>query len=413
MFEFKKQRWKILAIVVGLILLASLSFFTVQMVLLLTSNRGSARVDTINIEKDEDFIKCGFPGSGTFQDPFRIENIELGTYETILRERYKLIAIRNTTVHVLIQNCTFIGCEFGIYIDSVKEGFIDIRNNTFIGREFQQSDLIFDGSISIKTTESENISITDNSFMGEIKPAIEIYKSSNLIISKNKIMLNYGGVAVGFIDSSNIILDNNIVTPDSSSPTTYRGGFYFKSSQNCSIENNVIKDATLDFRSCNNLELRNNTLVSEIEEFTLLSFFLAINVEITLNDFLGSEHYGISADSISNLIISNNTFDVGTRGLKLYNVQNTIIIYNSFYNSSDYALWIDVDSSNATVYHNNFFYNNLAGDSQCYNEDTTSTWYNIVLSEGNYWSDIGSNSTYSIAGSAGSTDLYPLATPVT
>ena len=412
MFEFMKQKWKILAIVIGLLLLAGLSYFIIQMVFLLNPFPGSVRVDTIFIEKDEDFIEQDFPGSGTHQDPFRIENIQLGTYEYLHKERYKLIAIRNTTVHVLIQNCTFIGCEFGVYIDSVKEGFINIRNNTFIGREFQQFDQIFAGSISIKTTESENISITDNSFMGEIKPAIEIYKSSDLIISKNKIMINYKGAAVGSTNSSNIILDSNIITPDSSSPTRYCEGIYFMFSQNCSIENNIVREVSIYFRSCNNLELRNNTLVSEIEGFSLLSFFLAINVEITQNDFLGREHEGIVAESISNLTISNNTFDVGIRGLNLYDVQHTIIIYNSFYNSSDYAIWINVYSFNATIFHNNFFDNNLAGDSQCYNEDTESKWYNMVLSEGNYWNDLGSNLTYSIDGPAGSVDLYPLANPV-
>ncbi len=203
-----------------------------------------------------------------------------------------------------------------------------------------------------------------------------------------------------------------MIRPNSNSPTTYCLGINILFSQNCSIENNIVREVSIYFRSCNNLELRNNTLVSEIEGFTLLTFFLAINVEITQNDFLGSEHDGISAASTSNLTISNNTFDVGIRCLNLYDVQHTIIIYNSFYNSLDYAIWINVYSFNATIYHNNFFDNNLAGDSQCYNEDTESIWYNMVLSEGNYWNDLGSNSTYSIDGPAGSVDLYPLINPI-
>ena len=212
--------------------------------------------------------------------------------------------------------------------------------------------------------------------------------------------------------SSNIVLDSNIITHDSNTPTTYREGIYFTYSQNCSFRNNLIRDAEFGFHGCTDLELRNNTLMSEIEEFTLLRFYEAINVELTQNVFLGSEHWGIGITSISNLIIYNNTFDVGVRGLSLYNVQYTLISYNSFYNSSGYAIWIDADSSYTTVYHNNFFYNNLDGASQCFSEDTESIWYNIVISEGNYWSNLGLNSTYEIDGSAGSVDLYPLSNPI-
>jgi hypothetical protein len=407
-----KLVWKIL--IVASFVLVILSSIFIRWIILLNPHRGSTRVDTIVINEDEDFNKYGFPGSGTIQDPFRIENIELGTYEYVLREKYNLIEIRSTSVHILIQNCTFIGCVSGVYIDSIKKGSINIVNNTFIGTEFRVLDMVSSGCISIRTKHiSTNTSIADNIFKGKIAPAIEIYESSNIIISKNTIMLEDDTAAIGVYYSLDIVINSNIVSPTSSSPNLDFEGLYFLYSQNCSVENNIIRNTNIEVLHCDNLEFLNNTFISEIEEFTLLGFGISSNIEITQNVFLGNMHYGIGAGSGSNLIVNNNTFDVGINALGLFNFQYALISYNSFYNGSDYAINIDSDSSNAVIYHNNFFFNNLSGDSQCYDDNAGNIWYNVVLSEGNYWNNLGSNTTYAIAGSAGSVDLYPLSEPIT
>ena len=412
MFKSMKPKWKILTIAIGLLILGGLSYSIVILVSLLNPFPGSVKVDTILIENDEDLIEYDFPGTGTDQEPYRIEDIQLGTHENLQKEVYRLITIKHTTVHIIVQNCTFVGCEIGVFIESVKEGSVTIRNNTFIGMEFQVWDMVFGGSKLIKTVDSENIIITNNNFRGMTLPAIEILKSSNITISKNEILFDEEGQGVGVIESQNIILDANSVALNSSLPTTNNAGIYLKDSQNCLITNNLINNVSNNFLGCYNIEIRNNSLTSEVEVFNLLWFGLTSNVDITHNTFLSDEQYGLSAGNGMNFIISNNTFKGGTKGASFFNIEYSLISYNTFHNCTDYAIWIDVGSFDVTIYHNNFFFNNPDGDSQCYNEDPDSIWYNIVISEGNYWSDLGTNSTYTISGIAGSVDLYPLSNPV-
>ena len=52
--------------------------------------------------------------------------------------------------------------------------------------------------------------------------------------------------------------------------------------------------------------------------------------------------------------------------------------------------------------------NNQSGISQAYDSGNNNTWYDVVLLEGNYWSDLDSNCTYEIAGQADAMDPYPL-----
>ncbi len=407
-----KSEWIILIVVFALIITFLTFTFLIMPAIFLNPHRGSTKVYTITIENNEDFEDYGFQGTGTYQNPYRIENIELGTYEFKLRDYYTLLTIRNTTAHVLISNNTFIGCKIGIHLDYVKEGSILVQNNTFLGREFLVSDMIFSGSISIKSSESNNISIVENSFKGELIPAIYISKSSDLIISKNKFVFDNPGSAISSINSSNILLDGNILTPSSNSSISDHLGFYFRLSLNFSIKNNVIDDGYIHIQNSDDFMLQNNTLKTKVEEIFLLYISSANNVNISQNIFTANESYGLVVSNISNLKINNNTFNVRLRGLGIYGVQNSIICYNSFFNSSSYAIWNDIDSLNTTIYHNNFFDNNSNGDSQCYNEDTETIWYNVILSEGNYWNDLGINSTYEIDGSAGSVDLYPLSSSI-
>lgn len=412
MLLFWKTKWKIMTAVLTLVVVGVLIFFMVKMYYLMNPFPGSVRVDTILIEKDEDFLEYDFPGTGNPQDPFRLENLQLGTYKNLLKGLYKLIEIRNTNVHIVIQNCIFIGSQNGIFIIDVNEGSITIKNNTFIGKEFQVGDMVFSGSNSLSVINSTNIVITENRFEGEIQPAINVEISSDVIVSNNEILLRYESSAIRFYNASDFILDSNIITPESDSSITDNEGLHFSYSENFTVVNNIIREAGSEFHDCNDLEFQNNTLEFKIGKIEMLLFYSTENVKISDNIFLGTDHYGIIVSSMLNLIITNNKFEAGSRGIYLYDAKYTLISYNSFYSISEYAIWVYEDSSNVTVYHNNFFNNNPQGYSQCYNEDTDSIWYNIVIGEGNYWSNLEGNSTYTIAGPADSVDLYPLADPI-
>ena len=82
-----------------------------------------------------------------------------------------------------------------------------------------------------------------------------------------------------------------------------------------------------------------------------------------------------------------------------------LITYNNLINNTEYGIFVETD--NNEFYNNTFIDNNLGGTSQAYDEGTGNNWYDTSTNTGNYWSEWSSGS-YSIDGSAGSVDLYPL-----
>ena len=79
----------------------------------------------ISINDDEDFLNYNLTGLGTKEDPYIIENIVLDE-----EEYNNAIAIRDTTKHFEIRNCTLRGWWHCIFIDNVSEGTANIYNNT-------------------------------------------------------------------------------------------------------------------------------------------------------------------------------------------------------------------------------------------------------------------------------------------
>ncbi|GAG80595.1 unnamed protein product, partial [marine sediment metagenome] len=88
----------------------------------------------IEIDSDADFESQGWPGSGTEEDPYRIENL----YMMSLASFSRCIIIEDTSVYFIIQNCTFTGEDIadhsGITMWNVTNG--QILNNTFTHCKF-------------------------------------------------------------------------------------------------------------------------------------------------------------------------------------------------------------------------------------------------------------------------------------
>ena len=62
----------------------------------------------------------------------------------------------------------------------------------------------------------------------------------------------------------------------------------------------------------------------------------------------------------------------------------------------------------------NSLFNNYVQNStsQAYDDGVNNVWYAPLVFIGNFWSNLGLNLTYEIAGSAGAVDFYPLSTPI-
>ena len=78
----------------------------------------------INILSDQNLTDYGFPGIGTLEDPYRIENYRIYT------SKHTAINIYNTTKYITIQNCTIKASHTGLYVSHVGSGTVKIQNNT-------------------------------------------------------------------------------------------------------------------------------------------------------------------------------------------------------------------------------------------------------------------------------------------
>jgi len=92
----------------------------------------------------------------------------------------------------------------------------------------------------------------------------------------------------------------------------------------------------------------------------------------------------VSADhvKISGFTIEYGSYGIGSYGIEIYNSSNSIIIENIIKDNNGYGIYIDNQSKDNVIYHNNF--NNIqnANDS-----GTDNIWDDGYPSGGNYWSD--------------------------
>ncbi|MHA1346622.1 MAG: right-handed parallel beta-helix repeat-containing protein [Candidatus Heimdallarchaeaceae archaeon] len=131
---------------------------------------------------------------------------------------------------------------------------------------------------------------------------------------------------------------------------------------------------------------------------------------ITHNNCSNNGGTGIDIEYSEDLIISNNYLKNNFFGMLVTGSGGSLITNNSFDTSTSYGLSMTLSTGLNKIYHNEFKDNNLAGTTIQALDNAGDQWYDEVLEEGNWWSDWSgaSSSSYTVDGSAGSEDLYPL-----
>ncbi|MEE9409944.1 MAG: right-handed parallel beta-helix repeat-containing protein [Candidatus Heimdallarchaeota archaeon] len=350
----------------------------------------------IEIESDKDFKRNKFPGNGSIDNPYIIENF------TISNALKRAISVQNTESYFIIRNCSFSYNLFnGIYLDGIKTGTAKIYNNVIIGHS----------RAGIQIINSDQIEIYDNIYIDN-KHGIWLNNSDGCIIENNIIYTirpadRYGNRKTGIrIDESN---DVEII-----------GNYFERLAYGISVlngENCLISDNILETLTHVDIELINSTLC-QIEnnissENNLYFISLIDSNEISIINCTSLDNiYGIFIFSSENNYILNNTFVKNYIGIYLVgDNQENIITYNEFFNSTHEGVNIGSGILNK-VYHNSFFYNNLVYPSQVKDDGTSNSWFDINLSEGNYWSGWNVSLPYLISGSANTTDPFPLSLPI-
>lgn len=151
------------------------------------------------------------------------------------------------------------------------------------------------------------------------------------------------------------------------------------------------------------------TLASGISISDTTKFFIIRYCHINTN------YSGILIDDVADgtaTVFNNNLCNNNMVGIYLENSDYCVITYNLLEENEIYGIFLDPDSDDNIIHHNNFVYNNLGGIfgsfSQACDHGTSNTWYDTETHEGNFWSNWSGIGSYVVAGMASASDSHPL-----
>jgi parallel beta-helix repeat protein len=202
----------------------------------------------LDIQSDQDLIDYGFPGDGSSNNPYRIENYTIDT------ENNSAIYIKNTTKHIVIQNCTLKGYDETIIVTEVADGTVKIDNNTIdvtysmgqgIATSYSPGLMVSNNHIfscywGINYNSCPDVKIDNNTFENTHYGVRVEWNSTDTIITNNEFYNNQDGVALLNAPRArivgNVFKDHWVGILLSSSTPEF-------SSSGCEISYNLIEDS--------------------------------------------------------------------------------------------------------------------------------------------------------------------------
>jgi len=244
-----------------------------------------------------------------------------------------------------------------------------------------------DKGIFVESSDYTNI--FDNTF-NDNSHGIYIYQSDYSTISINNIYNSNVNGILCFLSKNNDILENTV---DSNS----RVSIYL----NNECDNNNILDNTVTSNGEDGIRLYlsdGNTISNNI---------------ISDNGAPGEDGGIVCFNSHNNEIFGNSVYSNANQGIFIENSNSNIVYENDVYSNDAYGINCK-SSNNNKIYNNNIYENTQNGK-----DDSTNTWYNSVLEQGNYWDDYtGDDNDYDGIGDTpydipggNNQDEYPLMTP--
>ncbi|MFX1374222.1 MAG: NosD domain-containing protein [Promethearchaeota archaeon] len=261
----------------------------------------------IYISSDQDLIDFSFPGSGSENNPYRLENLSISTSKDYG------IYLENTTKYVLIQNCTIYAHYRAINIYNTAENTITIKNNT----------LTSDNYFGMFIAKSPYINILKN-IIHNCYHAIEFNDCPYALIANNTLFDNVCCIRVEYSSSYSRILENNISNNYEVIKLENSGGHF------------LIKD---------NIIINNNF---GIALFRITGPYYPDYCSIIHNLIKGTEWYGLVIESNYNTIFHNTFVNNNLEGKsQAKDIGSYNIWYNESLNEGNYwSDWLGFD-----VYH--------------------------------------------------------------
>jgi parallel beta-helix repeat protein len=354
--------------------------------------------DPIEIVGDDDFISQGWPGNGTWGNPFIIEGVNITTNEQpaiMVVNVTSPFVIRNSLLqrqsediaHSVVQwqtvsngqilNCTITGNGQGIYAGACSH--IRVMESHITGTN---EGLNLEGGF--------NVSITDNVLSESILHAIRLVWVTDVRVQTNLFEANYIGVD-SYIAIDSLISDNSFINCD-------KGIFLFPGGDGLVIRANHFENDTVGIAAA--------TLEVLHQAHTLAESRSRIFLTIADNLFDRCDKGFEGIFGVSALVLNNTILGCGD-GLDIWLTVHNQIVNNTVRNSSRYGIHI-ADSSENIIYGNIIMNSGISnaradGGPDPYELDTWDNGRNL----GNYWSDYNGSETYEISGSAGCFDRWP------
>ncbi len=294
----------------------------------------------IYIDNDGNFSDYGFPGTGALNDPYRIENLNITTAETVG------IYISSTSFYFIIQNCYVESDWHGIEISYCYEDKATVQNCISNG---------------IVVTNTDSIDIVDNLFYSGGQAFINIERSDNSNVDNNTLIPENGyasNIGIRLVDSeSSMISYNNI--------TKIREGIYIDHCFSSSIINNHLTD------------LSNNGYGKGINVYTSDGSVIEGNI---CSD---CDNYGIYSYSFGSVSISRNIVSLSEYGIHVKTSTASQVEENTCFQNQ---IGIFIESSDSTIIEYNILYLNLKGivtqssdyllisDNYCHSNEQNGLW---------------------------------------
>ncbi|MHA1912645.1 MAG: NosD domain-containing protein [Candidatus Kariarchaeaceae archaeon] len=178
-------------------------------------------------------------------------------------------------------------------------------------------------------------------------------------------------------------------------------GIHLKNSDDNLIENNLFEENTkgLVVYNSDNTSIYVNEFISNSEDGIRVTYS---DNSMIVGNYLTDSHTGIKLDnSHYSYVGGNNISLMYSKGIDLFEADGNSFTYN-WITGSNYGIFVDFSANSNVFHHNNF----IGNTEHAYDPSSSSTWYDTVELEGNFWDDYSGTGAYSIMG--GASDPYPL-----
>ncbi len=225
----KKYKFVFLGLAIGIVILST------SLGIYFSTLPSSSLQPPISIQSDVDFVPYDFPGNGTQDNPYIIEDFEIGAYG-----RWVVgIDIANTNSFFIIKNCIIYTDYIGIQLMNIASGTAWIINNTCISNTGKG------GGISVGGTT--NCTIIGN-ICKNLMQGIHLNYASYCLIKLNLIEdNNYQGINIRY-SSYNVIINNTVKMAPEHAIALVGDADWNKIYHNVLIDNAYSENYTIDNR---------------------------------------------------------------------------------------------------------------------------------------------------------------------